>query len=377
MGTWAGATGSARNDALRTLENGCRYPFLTMVGSEGLAQSTDNPGPHPDGNGEDALGQRSFVANLAGRLGGSYKCPAYSGRPQFITTSGAYVGSEDEVRNGVTYFVGGASLQLPNAALFTGQPVYLYSPSGATLTSAGTMYAENNAGTVASFSLKAAYLYEAYQLTGTAWYIQSVFSRVGNETCFASNGIYAGAQAFSLRNLSNACLSLSSATVTVTSGFGLQAQFYASSGTSTLSLASGTFLMPDGSTPTALTLLQGQTVTLVGIITTGNALLTEVLYDAGSVAPSTQYSQPTTGTTITTNSGFGHLTHVIDPAGTLAALTITLPSNPRNGAKVTYAATQAVTALTWSGGTLGIAQAGFTAGQHLTLTYVSSQGKWF
>ena len=63
-----------------------------------------------------------------------------------------------------------------------------------------------------------------------------------------------------------------------------------------------------------------------------------------------QYSAPLTGDTVTVAPSTTQL--IIEPAGTLAALTITLPANPLKGQPLNIASTQVVTALTMSGGTI-------------------------
>lgn len=57
-----------------------------------------------------------------------------------------------------------------------------------------------------------------------------------------------------------------------------------------------------------------------------------------------QYAQPTTGTTVTATKTTGTL--LLDPAGTLAALTVTMPANPIDGQKFSLTSSQTITALT-------------------------------
>lgn len=92
---------------------------------------------------------------------------------------------------------------------------------------------------------------------------------------------------------------------------------------------------------------------------------------------STQYAAPTTGQTVTCSAGINNLTLVVDPAGPLAALTITLPSAPVDAQSVRIIPTQAVTVLTVSGGTLGTALSALVAGSSYTRTYCASQSKWY
>lgn len=291
MGTWAGATGMDRIDALDTMDSGCRYSFATETSTQGLTQSTDQPGPHPDGNSVDEIGRRSFVNDQAGRIGGAYRCAPRNAQPQTITTSGAYVASVDETRNGVLYQVNGASIQLPNAALLKGtEPIYLFSSAGATLTSAGTLRGENLPGTTSSFTLAAGVRYTAEQLDGTSFYLRRDSGpMIGNQACNFSTGFLSGAQALSNRNFSGACYGLSTATVTLTAAFGEQGMFFGAVGTSTIALASGNFTFPDGTTGTTITLTVGQAVQIVGVPGAANALIMLVSY-IGQPAPGLQAS---------------------------------------------------------------------------------------
>lgn len=63
-----------------------------------------------------------------------------------------------------------------------------------------------------------------------------------------------------------------------------------------------------------------------------------------------QYSVPTTGQTVVMASNIGRL--VLNPAGLLATLTLTVPPLPTNGQKVSISSTQAITAITINGGTI-------------------------
>lgn len=91
--------------------------------------------------------------------------------------------------------------------------------------------------------------------------------------------------------------------------------------------------------------------------------------------PTTQYATPTTGQTVTANStGFVRL--LINPAGTLATLTVTLPGSPSDGDIIDIWCTQIVTALTMNGGTIIGALASFAVGSHSTFIYSSSASEW-
>ncbi len=67
----------------------------------------------------------------------------------------------------------------------------------------------------------------------------------------------------------------------------------------------------------------------------------------GSIGYTLQYSAPSTGATVTVSDHVSQL--IVDPAGTLAALTINMPAAPVAGQEVNIAFSQIVTTLTMSG----------------------------
>jgi hypothetical protein len=92
--------------------------------------------------------------------------------------------------------------------------------------------------------------------------------------------------------------------------------------------------------------------------------------------PSTQYATPTTGSTVTVNStGFVNL--LINPAGTLATLTITLPVSPTDGDVVQLSSTQIVTALTMSGGTIIGALTALAVATFASYMYHATTAEWW
>lgn len=91
------------------------------------------------------------------------------------------------------------------------------------------------------------------------------------------------------------------------------------------------------------------------------------------ITPATR-SVPTTGGTVAAATTQWN---IIDPAGTLATLTITLPSSPVDGQIVEYSFSQAVTALTFAGGTLANNITTATAGSFLRLGYNTATGLYF
>lgn len=83
---------------------------------------------------------------------------------------------------------------------------------------------------------------------------------------------------------------------------------------------------------------------------------------------------PSTGQTVTLVKT---QRNIVNPIGTIAALTLVLPSSPSNNDEVQVKFTQAVTAITYSGGTVVGGSSGATAGYLLTLTYDSSTTSWY
>ncbi len=93
---------------------------------------------------------------------------------------------------------------------------------------------------------------------------------------------------------------------------------------------------------------------------------------AGGLNYTYQYATPLTGTTVTMTQAY----LLLNPAGTLAALTITLPSSPVPGQLATFATSQAITALTITG-TIDVTLTTLAAGGRATFMYESNSAKWF
>ena len=91
------------------------------------------------------------------------------------------------------------------------------------------------------------------------------------------------------------------------------------------------------------------------------------------------YTAPTTGQTVTVpQNGLSQQNVVIEPAATLATLTLAFPASVRDGQVVSVQCTQIITALTLTGGTfVGTSVTALTAGQVLRYVYVLSQNKWY
>ena len=93
------------------------------------------------------------------------------------------------------------------------------------------------------------------------------------------------------------------------------------------------------------------------------------------LVPVKQYVAPVTGATVAVNTD-GYINLLINPAGTLATLTITVPASPTDGDRVRIGATQIVTALTMNGGTIVGALVSLAVGGFATYVYNSDSVKW-
>lgn len=95
-----------------------------------------------------------------------------------------------------------------------------------------------------------------------------------------------------------------------------------------------------------------------------------------------QYTAPLTGTSVTVANNIGKL--VIDPAGTIAALTVVMPSAPVDGQTLSISSSNTVTALTLTPGSgQTIAQTptaitvSTTAAYGYTFIYRAANTKWY
>lgn len=91
--------------------------------------------------------------------------------------------------------------------------------------------------------------------------------------------------------------------------------------------------------------------------------------------PTVQYSAPTTGSTVTVGST-GNTQLLLNPAGSLLALTVTMPSSPSDGDRVEMGCTQTVTTLTMNGGTIIGALTTTVAGTAGTWVYSATASSW-
>lgn len=91
--------------------------------------------------------------------------------------------------------------------------------------------------------------------------------------------------------------------------------------------------------------------------------------------PQVQYAAPTVGQTVTVNSN-GHVQLLINPAGTLATLTITFPGTPSDGDRIEMGCSQIVTTLTMNGGTIVGSLAALAVGGGGTWIYSATAASW-
>lgn len=93
------------------------------------------------------------------------------------------------------------------------------------------------------------------------------------------------------------------------------------------------------------------------------------------LVPQVQYATPTVGQTVTVNSNGSVVLH-LNPAGTLATLTIAFPASPQDGDRVQIGSTQIVTTLTMSVGTIVGALASLAVGSGGTWSYSATAAQW-
>lgn len=93
------------------------------------------------------------------------------------------------------------------------------------------------------------------------------------------------------------------------------------------------------------------------------------------LVPAVQYAAPTTGSTVTINSN-GNVKLLLNPAGSLLALTIAFPASPSDGDMVTIGSTQAITTVTMSGGTIVAPLTTAVIGTSATFIYSATASSW-
>lgn len=92
--------------------------------------------------------------------------------------------------------------------------------------------------------------------------------------------------------------------------------------------------------------------------------------------PTIQYATPTTGSTVTIGST-GSTRLILNPAGTLVALTVTLPSSPSDGDYVQLCSSQAITTLTMNGGTIVGSLTTAAIGTFAAYIFNATTSSWF
>jgi hypothetical protein len=93
-----------------------------------------------------------------------------------------------------------------------------------------------------------------------------------------------------------------------------------------------------------------------------------------STPVTTQYAAPTAGATVTINAGVRKV--FIDPAGTLATLTVVLPASPVDGQECGISTSQILTALTITGTIVGTLTT-LALGAFAEFTFSGTASKWF
>lgn len=94
------------------------------------------------------------------------------------------------------------------------------------------------------------------------------------------------------------------------------------------------------------------------------------------IAPTVQYTTPTTGSTINANDA-GNLTIIINPSGSLLALTLALNAAPTDGDVFTITASQAVTTFSMTGGTVIGPLTALAIASFASYIYNATTTSWF
>lgn len=94
---------------------------------------------------------------------------------------------------------------------------------------------------------------------------------------------------------------------------------------------------------------------------------------SASIIMSVQYAQPTTGQSVTMDNVS---TLLVDPAGTLATLTIVLPTAPADKQRAKIGSSQIITVLTVTGTIVGTLTT-LALGGYAEFIWYSAASKWF
>jgi hypothetical protein len=288
LGTWDNNTQQLRNDFLRTTALGYFDMWTTMVSSTGMVESSQNSGPHFDGTSLVTLGGRHFAAWNVGRInGGYYGATSYYGSPSVqpnvltVSASGGQI-NEDDIRSSAFIIGSGGTITLPNPARFTSLPLYIYASAQTSLASSGGTLQAGNRGTIASLTLSSGTLWRIDINPSTGFWRATQVSTnglgKGDFSRYVGSAAVTGAQTYTGNvALTGVALTLNGVTMTLTHSFGMDAIFFGTGSSSTLTLASGSFTFADGSTASSLTLQAGEWVWLVGGITSTSTLTTYVV----------------------------------------------------------------------------------------------------
>lgn len=118
-------------------------------------------------------------------------------------------------------------------------------------------------------------------------------------------------------------------------------------------------------------------LSLIFFILLSGASMAATTYTMDSrTVPTIQYATPTTGSTVTIGST-GSTRLILNPAGTLVALTVTFPSTPSDGDFVQLCSSQAITTLTMNGGTVIGALTTAAIGTFASYIYNTTTTSWF
>jgi hypothetical protein len=393
LALWNAASESARNDFFRTTADGALYPFMTLTGSSGMVESLQNPPVHYDGNSQIVLGGRSFQNWRKGQMRNGYGgAKTYWGSQYsypnnlFPTVSSAVVLGVDDIMPGAVITISGGSLQVPNPA-FCFAPIYVNCLAQASLTAAGgasVLYAENSGTSTTAFTMKSGSMYMLVP-SNADWFVFTIFGRIGGQLDGYANSVSSAGVGLVLgtKQWQNCWFSIDGGGVSLAGNYGQRGTFYniaAAANSSVMTPTAGSVISMDGSVLATYPITPGSLVEFTSNLYSGTTSAMFVVTDTAVSSSGSMKTTPTTGTTVTCKTGVGMLLHVIEPAGTLAALTVALPSFPKGGNKVVIVTTQAVSALTFSNGTVsGVFSSGSatTAKQKIDLCYSVEDGAWY
>lgn len=193
---WGSAYPSTnRNDVLLTYRGGYRDPAIRVISAEGLTESVQNPGPHPNGASIVVQGQRAFEAyrdtRVGGNFGGRSELQLPNGStdsfPNFIVggTAGnpTLLGVRD-LKTGALIVGNGGTISLPHPSNFAKRPitVRIFAQIATTLdfatTGGASGYDEAAGAAIGTKSLASPFIYEV-QVVNAQWRVRSLFPLIG------------------------------------------------------------------------------------------------------------------------------------------------------------------------------------------------------